>query len=88
MSTLWTDYITPAELTGYARESLADYEAAKGTLAHWLPNREVADIVARFVAGQTGLLDARRRPIRGLPNRLTTGSKDELAAALGDQADG
>ena len=26
------------------------------------------------LARQTGLLDARRRPIRGLPNRLTTGS--------------
>lgn len=32
------------------------------------------------LARQTGLLDARRRPIRGLPNRLTTGSKDEVAA--------
>lgn len=32
------------------------------------------------LARQTGLLDARRRPIRGLPNRLTTGSRDDLAA--------
>ncbi len=32
------------------------------------------------LARQTGLLDARRRPIRGLPNRLTTGGRDELAA--------
>lgn len=32
------------------------------------------------LARQTGLLDARRRAIRGLPNRLTTGSKEELAA--------
>lgn len=32
------------------------------------------------LARQTGLLDARRRPIRGLPNRLTTGSRQELAA--------
>ncbi|HEY9497440.1 MAG TPA: DNA-binding protein WhiA [Terrimesophilobacter sp.] len=32
------------------------------------------------LARQTGLLDARRRPIRGLPNKLTTGSHDELAA--------
>ncbi|MET0713673.1 MAG: DNA-binding protein WhiA [Mycetocola sp.] len=32
------------------------------------------------LARQTGLLDARRRPIRGLPNRLTTGTKAELAA--------
>ena len=28
------------------------------------------------LARQTGLLDARRRPIRGLPNRLTTGSRE------------
>lgn len=53
---LWTDIITPDELTGYARASLADYEQRKGSLARWLPNREVADIVARFVAGQTGLV--------------------------------
>lgn len=53
---LWTDILTPAELTGYARESLASYETAKGSLAQFLPNREVADIVARFVAGQTGLV--------------------------------
>jgi DNA-binding protein WhiA len=32
------------------------------------------------LARQTGLLDSRRRPIRGLPNRLTTGNLDELAA--------
>ncbi len=32
------------------------------------------------LARQTGLLDARRRPIRGLPNRLTTGTRAELAA--------
>ncbi|HEU4806883.1 MAG TPA: DNA-binding protein WhiA [Homoserinimonas sp.] len=32
------------------------------------------------LARQTGLLDARRRPIRGLPNRLTTGTREELAA--------
>jgi DNA-binding protein WhiA len=32
------------------------------------------------LARQTGLLDARRRPIRGLPNKLTTGSREEIAA--------
>ncbi len=32
------------------------------------------------LARQTGLLDARRRPVRGLPNKLTTGSQEELAA--------
>lgn len=54
---LWTDIIDPATLTGYARASLADYEANKGTLARWLPNREVADIVVRFVSGSAGLVD-------------------------------
>jgi hypothetical protein len=54
---LWTDVIDPATLTGYARASLADYEANRGTLAQFLPNREVADIVVRFVAGATGLVD-------------------------------
>lgn len=55
MSQLWTDIIDPATLTGYARESLAEYEARKGTLARWLPNREVPDVVVRFMKGQTGL---------------------------------
>ena len=41
---LWTDVVEPAELTGYARQTLEDYEAQKGSLARWLPNRTVADI--------------------------------------------
>ena len=32
------------------------------------------------LARQTGLLDQRRRPVRGLPNKLTTGSREDLAA--------
>ncbi len=32
------------------------------------------------LARQTGLLDQRRRPVRGLPNRVITGSKDDSAA--------
>lgn len=35
---------------------------------------------AETLARQTGLIDARNRPVRGLPNRLTTGSLDDLAA--------
>lgn len=54
---LWTDIITPQELTGYARAALSDYEASRGTLAQWLPNREVSDIVVRFLAGAAGLVD-------------------------------
>jgi hypothetical protein len=51
---LWTEAVDPATLTGYARESLAAYEARQGTLGRVLPNREVPDIVVRFVAGQNG----------------------------------
>ncbi|MDQ7877365.1 major capsid protein [Microbacterium sp. QXD-8] len=57
---LWTDVIDPATLTGYARASLEEYEQRRGTLARWLPNRQVADIVVRFVAGQAGLVDEAR----------------------------
>lgn len=54
---LWTDIIDPATLTGYARASLADYEAKRGTLARWLPNRVVPSIDVRFTAGSFGLVD-------------------------------
>lgn len=57
MVTLWTDIVDPAELTGYTREALADYELTQGTLARWLPNRTVNDIVVRFNKGDTGLVD-------------------------------
>lgn len=54
---LWTDIIDPATLTGYARASLSDYEAARGSLARWLPNREVPSIDVRFVVGSFGLVE-------------------------------
>ena len=57
---LWTDLITPAELTGYARQALNDYEARRGTLAQFLPNREVSDIEVKFVAGGAGLVEEAR----------------------------
>lgn len=54
---LWTDIVDPATLTGYARDTLANYEATRGTLARWLPNRTVPSINVRFVKGSTGLVD-------------------------------
>lgn len=53
---LWTDIIDPATLTGYVREALSEIESRKGSLARYLPNREVSDISVRFVAGQAGLV--------------------------------
>lgn len=48
-------------------------------------NRRTAQYLVRVLDGetlarQTGLLDARRRAVRGLPNKLTTGSREELQA--------
>lgn len=57
---LWTDIIEPADLTGYARESLAAYEERQGSLARWIPNREVPDVEVRFVSGQSGLVEEAR----------------------------
>lgn len=76
---LWTDIVDPAELTGYARASLEEYEASKGTLARFLPNREVADNVVRFVAGEAGLVaeaqfrayDAEPEVTKGEPKKRT-----------------
>lgn len=51
---LWTDLITPAELTGFARAAQEDVERKKATLARWLPNYSVPDIVVRTIVGQDG----------------------------------
>lgn len=45
--------------------------------AHWVVR--VVD-GGETLARQTGLLDQRRRPVRGLPNRLIAGSREDAAA--------
>ena len=67
-SELWTDLIDAAEATGYAREAMNDYEARKGSLTRWLPNRFVDDIEVKFVKGENGLIpEARYRAIDAEP---------------------
>lgn len=44
------------------------------------PQFVVRVLEGETIARQLGLLDQRRRPIRGLPNRLTTGAIGELSA--------
>lgn len=55
---LWTEVVDPADLTGYARAALEDYEMHRASLAPFLPNATVADIVARVTRGATGMVDA------------------------------
>ncbi|WP_166983581.1 DNA-binding protein WhiA [Paramicrobacterium fandaimingii] len=70
------------------RKDLAELYGVRSEATAISPSgaRRAPYFLVRVVAGgetlarQTGLLDSRRRPVRGLPNRLTTGSRDELAA--------
>jgi hypothetical protein len=52
------DLITPAELTGYAREALADRADNQFGLQRWLPARQVNDLNFRFNRGGGGLTEA------------------------------
>lgn len=65
---LWTDLITPADLTGYVRAALEDLEVNNKSLARWLPNTFVNDLNVRFVKGQNGLVaEARFRAFDAEP---------------------
>lgn len=66
---------------------LVEIYGVRPEVAHVQPSagQEGPRYAVRVIAGgetlarQTGLLDQRRRAVRGLPNRLTTGSVEELA---------
>lgn len=70
------------------RKDLAELYGAKSEAKHLPPSSTrqgappflVRVLDGEILARQLGLLDHRRRQIRGLPNRLTTGSQPELAA--------
>ncbi|BDZ47023.1 DNA-binding protein WhiA [Naasia aerilata] len=77
-----------AQVARRVRKDLADLYGVRGDVAVISASgvRRTNTYVVRVIEGgetlarQTGLLDARRRPIRGLPNRLTTGSIEDLSA--------
>lgn len=55
---LSTDYITPAELTGYVRAAQADQERNRFTLSEYLPSVNIDDLSYRFTKGGEGLAEA------------------------------
>ncbi|MGF3055063.1 DNA-binding protein WhiA [Microbacterium sp. YY-01] len=65
-----------AELFG-VRPEIAQIQGASGHDAARYAVRVIG--AGETLARQIGLLDQRRRPVRGLPNRVTTGSQEELA---------
>lgn len=74
---LWTDVIEPAELTGYMRASLEDYEQTRGSLSQWLPNVPVPDISVRFWKGDSGLVDEARFRSYDAEIEVGGGAKEE-----------
>ena len=55
---LFTDYFTPAQLTGYVRSALADLPVNQFSLRRWLPTRLVPDLEYRYNKGSGGLAQA------------------------------
>lgn len=47
----------PSVLTGYTRAALDDLERAKGSLAQWLPNRQIDGVTAFFDVGAKGMVE-------------------------------
>jgi len=80
--------VDAASIARRVRKDLAELYGMRSDAAVMSPSgiRKTPTYLVRVLDGgetlarQTGLLDARRRPVRGLPNRLTTGTKEELAA--------
>jgi DNA-binding protein WhiA len=60
------------------RPELAHVQSSGGRVANLVAVRVIEG--GETLARQTGLLDSRRRPVRGLPNKLTTGARPDLAA--------
>lgn len=52
------EYATPAELTGYARAALRDYQVNQFALHQFLPDNTVNDLSYRFTRGGGNLVDA------------------------------
>ncbi len=55
---LASDYVEPAELTGYVRAALQDLNANTFTLSRYLPDSMVDDLEYRFYSGGEGLVEA------------------------------
>lgn len=57
MADLYSDFVTPAELTGYARDALDEAAENEFRLAAFLPNQNIDDLRYRLEQGPQGLLD-------------------------------
>ena len=80
---LWTDLVTPAELTGYTRQSLSDYEAQRGTLARFLRKLSGVDVAAtEFDEAGIDRLTKRPRAEQGLVEHVFEGRRGRAQIAV------
>ncbi|MGH8878165.1 MAG: major capsid protein [Stackebrandtia sp.] len=76
------DYYQPAELTGYARSSLADEEVNRFQLTQWLPSRAIDDLDYRFTKGGEGLTEA--ASFRSYDAESPVGSRPGVSRVTGE----
>lgn len=79
---LITDYVEPAELTGFIRGALADRAINKFVLDQWVPNRLVDDLVYRYTRGASGLIEA--ATYRGYDTESPIANREGLARVTGE----
>jgi hypothetical protein len=79
---LTSNYVYPAEVTGYVREALADFNINQFTLSRWLPNEFIDDIEYRVAAGGTGLADA--ATYRAYDAESPIGRSQPLSSLIGE----
>lgn len=78
-----TDYVTPAELSGYVRAALADMQANRFTLSRFLPNRTIDDLQYRFDrGGAEGLAEA--ATFRSYDTESPVGSRPGVTRVTGE----
>ncbi len=75
-------YIEPAQLTGYVRAALADFQINQFQLAQWLPNRNVDDLDYRFQQGGEGLSEAAN--FRSYDTEAQIGSRPGITRVTGE----
>lgn len=79
---LTSNYVYPAEITGYVREALADFNINQFTLSRFLPDEPIDDIEYRVAAGGTGLADA--ATYRTYDGESPIGRRQPLSSVIGE----
>lgn len=77
-----TDYVLPAELTGYVRAALANMPVNQFALAQWLPNRTIDDLEYRYTRGGEGLTQA--ATFRAYDGESPVGSRPGVTRVTGE----